>query len=228
MGHKNFINISYFFIYRGGKRMKKHIIIIFLIFIIAFSLLSCASGSGSITIYDQSFQANNNKIALLPPRFKFTNTGSIDLGSEIKIGRLIYNTLRKRTQAIWLSPEESVSLIQDANILDQYESLLDGYTKTGIPSKSKLMILSKTLNSPYIALCQVDYKVTGIMGEANYRLAGLTFQVLSANEGKVVLELVGNAQCGSGAYDIGATGVMQMAIDEAIKYFPNAKYNDND
>lgn len=203
--------------------MKKCFILLSLVIFTSILLISCATGSGTATVLDKSFQPVNTKISLLPPRFKFDATGSIDVGSEQSIGRMVYNSLVQRTPSDWLSPEESVSLIQDANVLSEYESLLDGYQKTGIPSKSKLMILSETVKCPYIALCQIDYKVTGITGMSNYRIAGLTIQVLSAADGKVVLELVGNAQCGSGGYDIGAVPIMQKAIDEAISYFPGAK-----
>lgn len=203
--------------------MKKFFILLSFVLFSSLLIMSCATGSGTATVMDKSFQAANSKISLLPPRFKFDASGSIDIGSEQSIGRMVYNSLIQRTPSEWLSPEESVSLIQDANVLNEYESLLDGYQKTGIPSKSKLMKLSETVKCPYIALCQIDYKVTGILGMSNYRIAGLTIQVLSANDGKVVLEIVGNAQCGSGAYDIGAVEIMQKAIDEAISYFPGAK-----
>lgn len=203
--------------------MKNFFILFSVVLSTSILVMSCATGSGTATVLDKNFQPLDAKISLLPPRFKFNASGSIDIGSEQSIGRMVYNSLLQRTSSKWLSPEESVSLIQDANVLNDYETLLDGYQKTGIPSKSKLMILSGTLKCPYIALCQIDYKVTGILGHSNYRIAGLTIQVLSANDGKVVLELVGNAECGSGAYDIGATEVMQKAIDEAISYYPGAK-----
>jgi hypothetical protein len=203
--------------------MKNVYLLLSLVLFTSFLLISCATGSGTATVLDKSFNPENSKISLLPPRFKFDATGTIDIGSEQSIGRMVYNTLVQRTSSDWLSPEESVSLIQDANVLDEYEALLDGYQKTGIPSKSKLMILSETVKCPYIALCQIEYKITGITGMSNYRIAGLTIQVLSANDGKVVLELVGSAQCGSGGYDIGAVEIMQKAIDEAISYFPGAK-----
>lgn len=203
--------------------MKKIFILLSFVLFSSLLIMSCATGSGTATVIDKSFQAANSKISLLPPRFKFESSGYIDIGSEQSIGRMVYNSLVQRTPSEWLSPEESVSLIQDANVLDEYEALLDGYLKTGIPSKSKLMKLSETVKCPYIALCQIDHKVTGIKGESNYRIAGLTIQVISANDGKVVLEIVGNAQCGSGVYDIGADKLIQKAIDEAISYYPGAK-----
>ena len=207
--------------------MKKHFIFIALLFLVTILESGCATSSGTATILDKSFNPDNSKISLLPPRFKFGSTGAIEVGSEQSIGRLIYNSLNDRTSSKWLSPEESVSLIQDANVLDEYESLLDGYLKTGIPSKTKLMKLSKSLNCPYIALCQIDHKVTGTIGMGNYRLASITIQVLSANDGKVVLEISGSGQCGSGGYDIGAAQLIQKVTDEAISYYPGAKQPKN-
>ena len=207
--------------------MKNHFYFLVIILFASILVSSCATTSGTVTVLDKSFNPVNSKISLLPPRFKFESSGAIDIGTERSVGRMVYISLVQRTKAEWLSPEESVSLIQDANVLSEYESFLDGYLKTGIPSKKNLIKLSETVDCPYITLCQIDYRVTGIEGISNYRLASLTIQVISANEGKVVLELVGNAQCGSGAYDIGATVLMQKAIDEAIAYFPGAKPTSN-
>ena len=207
--------------------MKNHFYFVVIIILASILVSSCATTSGTATVLDKSFNPVNSKISLLPPRFKFESSGAIDIGTEQSVGRMVYNSLVQRTTAEWLSPEESVSLIQDADILNDYESFLDGYLKTGIPSKTKLIKLSETVDCPYITLCQIDYNVTGIEGISNYRLASLTIQVISTNEGKVVLELVGNAQCGSGGYDIGAAPLMQNAIDEAISYFPDAKPTSN-
>lgn len=203
--------------------MKKHFYFLAIILFASILVSSCAYVSGAVTVLDKNFNPVNSKISLLPPRFKFESRGAIDIGTEQSIGRMVYTSLVQRTTAEWLSPEKSVSLIQDANVLSEYESFLDGYLKTGIPSKTKLIKLSETVDCPYITLCQIDYRVTGVESLSDYRLASLTIQVISANDGKFVLELVGNAQCGSGAYDIGAIPLIQKAIDKAISYFPGAK-----
>ena len=205
---------------------KQFFFVAFILFALIF-VSGCATGSGTVTILDPNFNPVNSKISLLPPRFRFESSGSIEVGSEQNIGRMIYNSLYQRTSTDWLSPDESVSLIQDANVLDAYESLLDGYQKTGIPSKAKLTTLSKALNCPYLALCQIDHRVTGVIGMSGYRHASITIQVLSAKNGKVVLELIGNAECGSGSYDIGATSLMKKAIDEVTSCFPGAKPSGN-
>lgn len=203
--------------------MKKLYILPLIILLVSILLVSCATGGGTLTTFDKSFRSENAKISLLPPRFDFDATGSIESGSEQKIGQMIYNTLVKRTSSEWVSPDKSVSLIQEANVLNEYESFLDGYKKTGIPSKSRLEVLSETVKTPYIALSQIEHKVTGNIGMSNYRITNVTILVLSATKGKVVLEVVGNAQCGSGTYDIGAVALMQKSIDEAISKFPGAK-----
>jgi len=117
---------------------------------------------------------------------------------------MIYNSLENRITASWLSPEESIALIQNAKIRNEYDSLLKDYQKTWIPDQSKLIEISEAVNCPYLALCQIDHRITGNDATSHYRLTNITIQIISASNRKVVLELVGNAECGSGGHDIGA------------------------
>jgi len=185
--------------------------------------LGCATGSGSIPFSDPSFNASTAKIALLPPRYALGSPTGIVIGAERKFGSIIFSTLIERTNSQWLSPDEGVSKIQDANVLPEYEALLDGYQKTGIPSRDRLAKISNAVGSPYVALCTINYYVSGILGMSDYRVASLTLQVLSAQSGQVILEISGKANCGSGGYDIGEDKLLKLTADEAINYYPNAK-----
>jgi hypothetical protein len=204
--------------------MKKHFVFIVLIVFSSMIISSCGTGgSGTVPILDDSFNPVNLKISLLSPIFKFGSAGTIDDESVLNIGKMIYNSLESRIPAKWMSPEESIALIQNAKKQNEYESFLNDYQKTWIPDNSKLIEISESVNCPYIALCQIDHRVTGSDATSHYRLTGITIQVISANSGKVVLELVGNAECGSGGHDIGAVKLIQKAIDEAISKYPGAK-----
>jgi len=208
--------------------MKKHFVLIILIVFTSILVSSCGTGgSGTVSIIDDSFNPVNSKISLLSPIFKFGSAGTIDDESVLSIGKMVYNSLERRISAKWLSPEESVTLIQNAKIQNEYETFLEDYQKTEIPNKSKLIEISESVNCPYIALCQIDHKVTGSDATSHYRLISITIQVISANNSNVVLELVGNAECGSGGHDIGVVKLIQKAIDEAISKYPGAKPVDN-
>ncbi|KQC03887.1 MAG: hypothetical protein APR54_09085 [Candidatus Cloacimonas sp. SDB] len=200
--------------------MKK-LFFLFFSMILILIINSCATGGGTLTILDTSFNPES-KISLLPPRFNFESTGNIGIGSEVTVGRMIYDLLVERTPADWLSPEESVSLIQDADVLEDYEELLEGYQRTGIPSKAKLQSIMGAVECPYIALCQIDHRISGVQGMSGYRFTNITIQILSAAEGKVVLELLGEAECGSGSFDVGASKLMETAINKAINFYPGS------
>jgi hypothetical protein len=51
----------------------------------------------------------------------------------------------------------------------------------------------------------------------------LTLQVLSAESGKVQLEISGKAQCGSGGFDVGEEKILKRAATEAVNYYPDSK-----
>lgn len=206
--------------------MKHTFTFLFIVTITISSILffSCATGSGSASVKDKSFNPDVASIALFPPQQSFGTEGqSLEIGSEQLMGEIVYASLVQRTSSNWMSPDETVTRIQDAELLDDYIKLLEGYQKTGILSKTRLQKLTAVVGTPYIALCEVSHRVTGITGMQGYRYTSITLQVLSSEDGKVVLELLGNAQCGSGGYDVGAGELMKKSIDEAINHYPGAK-----
>jgi hypothetical protein len=187
-------------------------------------ILSCAtSRNATVSIQEESFSLVNLKISILSPIFKFGSAGTIDDETELNIGKMIYNSLESRISASWLSPEESIAFIKNAKIENDYESLLNDYQKTWISDRSKLIEISKSVNCPYIAISQIDHRVTGSDATSHYRLTNITIQIISADNGKVVLELVGDAECGSGGHDIGVVKLIQKAVDKAISNYPGAK-----
>jgi hypothetical protein len=203
--------------------MKKHFVFIILIVFTSIIISSCATGnSGSISI-DDSFSLINLKISILSPVFKFGSAGTIDDESVLNLSKMIYNSLESRISAKWLSPEESITLIKNANMLKEYESFLNDYQKTWISDKSKLIEISESVNCPYIAICKIEHLVTGSDATSHYRITNINIQIISADNGKVVLELVGDAECGSGGHDIGVVKLIQKAVDKAISNYPGAK-----
>ena len=204
--------------------MKKNFVFIILIVFTSIIISSCATGrNGTVPMQEESFNLVNLKISILSPIFKFGSAGTIDSGSVLNIGKMIYNSLKSRISASWLSPEESIALIKNAKIENEYESFLNDYQKTWISDKSKLIEISKSVNCQYIAICKIDHRVTGSDATSHYRLTNVTIQIISADNGKVVLELVGDAECGSGGNDIGVVKLIQKAVDEAISKYPGAK-----
>ncbi|MEI8102452.1 MAG: hypothetical protein WCG61_02875 [Chlorobium sp.] len=186
-------------------------------------LAGCATGSGGITLKDDSFKVKNANVALLPPRLALGSNTGIVIGIEHKAKDVIYNELTIRTTSNWIAPDDAVSKIQDANVLTEYEAFLDGYVRTGIPSKDKLAKIGKAIGSDYIALATISHQVSGRIGMGGYRQAGMSLQVLSVNNGKLVLEVSGDADCGSGAYDVGADALINQAAKQAISYYPELK-----
>jgi len=204
--------------------MKKNFVFIIPILITTMIISGCAAGrDGTVSIQEESFNLVNLKISILSPIFKFGSAGTIDDETELNIGKMIYNSLESRISASWLSPEESIALIKNAKIENDYESLLNDYQKTWISDKSKLIEISKSVNCPYIAICQIDHRVTGSDATSHYRLTNITIQIISADNGKVVLGLVGDAECGSGGHDIGVVKLIQRAVDKAISNYPGAR-----
>jgi hypothetical protein len=194
----------------------------------SIAISSYATGrNGTVPLQEESFSLVNLKISILSPIFKFGSAGTIDDETELNIGKMIYNSLESRILASWLSPEESIALIKNAKIENDYESLLNDYQKTWISNKSKLIEISKSVNCPYIAICQIDHRVTGSDATSHFRLTNITIQIISADDGKVVLELVGDAECGSGGHDIGVVKLIQRAVDKAISNYPGAKSVNN-
>lgn len=204
--------------------MKKNFVFIILIAFTTIIIANYAADrNGKVSVQEDSFNLVNLKISILSPIFKFGSAGTIDDESVLNIGKMISNSLKTRILANWLSPEESIALIKDAKIENDYESLLNDYQKTWISDKSKLIEISKSVNCPYIAICLIDHRVTGSDATSHYRLTNITIQIISADNGKVVLELVGDAECGSGGHDIGVVKLIQKAVDKAISNYPGAK-----
>jgi hypothetical protein len=195
---------------------------LYIVVFVALFFSSCATGSGSLSIREPSFNPQNANIALLPPRYALGAATGIVIGKDRKFGDLIFKTLKRRTSSQWTPSDDAVSKIQDANALPEYEALLDGYQKTGIASKDRLQKIGAVIGVQNIALCTISYSVSGIMGMSNYRNASLTFQILSTQTGQVLLEIMGTAECGSGAYDIGEDKLFQKTVDAAINYYPSA------
>jgi len=132
------------------------------IILIVFTTIMIASYTtgrkGTVSAQEASFNLVNLKISILSPIFKFGSAGTIDDESVLNIGKMISNSLKSRISASWLSPEESIALIKDAKIENDYESLLNDYQKTWISDKSKLIEISKSVNCPYIAICLIDHR----------------------------------------------------------------------
>jgi len=212
----------------GGHVKLYRVLFVVAITISSILFFSCASSSGTSSIKDKSFNPDGASIALFPPQYSFGNEGqSLEAGSELMIGEMVYTILEQRTSSIWMSPDETVTFIQDAELIDVYVKLIEGYQKSGIISKTRLKKLTDAVGTPYIAVCEVSHRVSGVTGMSGYRSTSITLQVLSSANGKVVLELLGNAQCGSGGYDVGAGELMKMSIDKAVDHYPGAKPSSN-
>jgi hypothetical protein len=196
---------------------------LFVFLVCSFVLAGCATGSGSISLRDPSLNTATARISLLPPRYALGVPNGIVIGAERKFSGIIFSTLTDRTNSQWVSPDDAVSKIQDANVLPEYEALLDGYQKTGIPSRDRLIKISNAVGTPYIALCTINYYVSGTTATTGYRVASLTLQLISAQSGQVVLEISGKGDCGSGGYDIGEDKILQRAANEAINYYPDVR-----
>lgn len=200
-----------------------------LLICISIAVGGCASSYAvrrNPTVLDAGFAAQvRPKIALLPPRFSLGTVGGVEIGSELALGRLIVQRLKTNASQEWLAPEETVSAIQDANALPDYEALLDGFQKTGIASKTRLAKIGEAVKAPYIALCNLrynQYEKPGWLG--TFRSAQMTIQVLSITTGTVVFEGIGTGETGPGygTRDEGTEYVFRVAADEIIGQFPGS------
>ncbi len=202
-------------------------------------LISCSVvQTGCITPYrpseaailDAKFSAEvKPRIALLPPRFSLGSSSGIESGSELSLGRMIVEKLRKRVPQVWVSPEDAVSLIQDANVLPEYEALLDGFQKTGIASKARLAKIGTAVNCPYIALCNLNYsQETSPRWIGVFRYGRVTIQVLSVATGAVVFEGIGKGETGPGygSRDMGTNYVFRLAASDVISQLPGSHDED--
>lgn len=197
------------------KKSTTHIIPLMLLLIgLWFTLSACAS-VGKMTIMDPSFKPSGNSIALLP----IGSSSGIEVSLRRKLGATIYEKLSAKMEANWVAPDAVGSKLQTGDTLSKYEKFVDGFQKTGVANKENLSAVSKALGVKYLVMCSIKHNVTGGYSMTNYRYASATLQVFRASDAKIVAEVVGEENCGSGLYDHGEEGLINVAVDQAIAAF---------
>lgn len=207
----------------SALRLIKHLVIL-----MTFSaLISCAGARSRVSAYtDPSFDCSKIKsVAILPMR-----NSQISYSDALIINRAIQQSLhRNRSDLILIGSEDSVNLINNKGLTEEYSKFLTSYYISGIPNVNTLKEIGKALNADVILqggiinVHQSDGNGWDQKGGSNVTIK---YGIISTDGAVIVWDATAECQAWTGSANEQAPSVMETvgpAINKIFSDFPLAK-----